>query len=108
MKLHIPKIVFLLVGMMMLMGAITMDTTVAEEYGQESDTIEHNWEQYSSETNVIEAGSHEFTYWKNFIQRTRTCNLSYEIKTVVYYCDIHDHTRSETFIEEEHHSEDHS
>ncbi|MBP1971288.1 hypothetical protein J2Z83_003427 [Virgibacillus natechei] len=72
------------------------------------DETQHNWEEYSTDTEIIHTGSHEYTYWKNFGRESRTCNISHKIKTVVYYCDVHDHTYSETFLEETIHSEDHT
>ncbi|WP_047981799.1 hypothetical protein [Ornithinibacillus contaminans] len=68
---------------------------------------EHNWQKSSVDYNVIEVGTHDYTYWKNFMKRTRTCHISHRIKTVVYYCDIHNHTKSETSLEEIIHSERH-
>lgn len=71
------------------------------------DKLEHNWEEYSTDFHEIEAGSHKFTYWKNFMKHTRTCHITHKIKTVVYYCDLHDHTKSESFLEETIHSSPH-
>jgi hypothetical protein len=68
---------------------------------------EHNWQEYSVDYDIIEVGSHEYNYWKNFMKRTRTCHISHRIKTVVYYCDIHDHTKSETILDKIIHSEKH-
>ena len=75
------------------------------ETGNEGE--QHNWQEYSTHYETVEAGSHEYTYWKNFIERTRTCNISYKLKSVVYYCDVHDHTDSEIHLEETIHSHDH-
>ncbi len=67
----------------------------------------HNWKQSSVDYHVIEAGEHEFSYWKNFMKHSRTCHISHRIKTVVYYCDIHGHTKSETTLDEINHSVKH-
>ncbi|WP_373893514.1 hypothetical protein ACUL41_04980 [Virgibacillus natechei] len=80
----------------------------AEVTPQEIDDTEHNWQESSTDYNTIPTGSHEYTYWKNFIRETRTCEISQRVKTVVYYCDIHDHTKSETHVEETIHSGKHS
>ncbi|WP_249870357.1 hypothetical protein [Oceanobacillus saliphilus] len=71
-------------------------------------TAEHNWVEYSTDIKEFEVGTHEITYWKNFMRYTRTCTISHVIRTVVYYCDIHDITKSETFLEDIVHSEKHS
>ena len=68
----------------------------------------HNWIEYSTGYETIEVGSHEYSYWKNFIRHTRTCHISHVIKTVVYYCDEHDHTKTETELVETIHSGNHS
>lgn len=75
----------------------------------EFDTVatEHNWKEYSTDYEEIEVGTHEYTYWKNFIRHKRTCTITHRIKTVVYYCEDHDHTKSETFLEEVIHSGNH-
>ncbi|MBC5637738.1 hypothetical protein H8S33_13055 [Ornithinibacillus sp. BX22] len=70
-------------------------------------TEEHNWQQSSVHYDTILVGEHEYTYWKNFMKRKRTCTISHRIKTVVYYCDIHNHTKVETFLDEVIHSEKH-
>lgn len=78
------------------------------EQDTETEDSEHNWQESSTDYNTIQTGSHEYTYWKNFIRETHTCEISQRIKTVVYYCDIHDHTKSETEVEETIHSGRHS
>ncbi|SHH00966.1 hypothetical protein SAMN05421807_10360 [Virgibacillus chiguensis] len=70
--------------------------------------ILHEWKQKSSDINYIHTGSHEFTYWKNFMRHKRTCHISQKIKTTVYYCDLHNHTKSKTVHVETVHSEQHS
>lgn len=69
---------------------------------------EHNWKEYSTDTEILHIESHDIPYWKNFMRYTRTCDISHEVKTVVYYCDLHDHTKSETYLEDITHSENHS
>ncbi|MFD2044815.1 hypothetical protein ACFSTA_14120 [Ornithinibacillus salinisoli] len=88
---------------------IYVDESEAAVEKLEFDTTatQHNWKIYSTDYEEIEVGSHEYTYWKNFIRHKRTCQISHRIKTVVYYCDEHDHTKSETFLEEIIHSEKH-
>ncbi|WP_135108516.1 hypothetical protein [Lentibacillus salicampi] len=74
----------------------------------ENETEEqHNWVEYSIHYKTVEAGSHEYTYWKNFIERTSTCHISHRLKSVVYYCDVHDHTDSKIYLEETIHSNEH-
>ncbi|WP_412976995.1 hypothetical protein [Ornithinibacillus sp. 179-J 7C1 HS] len=68
---------------------------------------EHNWKQSSVHYDVILVGEHEYTYWKNFMKHKRTCTISHRIKTVVYYCDIHNHTKVVTTLDEVIHSEKH-
>ncbi|MFC4557707.1 hypothetical protein ACFO3D_05720 [Virgibacillus kekensis] len=67
----------------------------------------HNWEQMSTDFEIIPTDSHEFTYWKNFIRHTRTCEVSLKIKTTVYYCDLHNHTRTSTELDGTVHSYNH-
>lgn len=67
----------------------------------------HNWEAYSTHYETVDGGSHAYTYWKNFMEQTRTCAISHKLKSVVYYCDVHDHTDSQIFFEETIHSERH-
>ncbi|GGA65784.1 hypothetical protein [Ornithinibacillus halotolerans] len=68
---------------------------------------EHNWIQSSVDYTLIDAGEHEYNFWKNFMKYTRTCLIQHRIKTIVYYCDKHNHTKSETTLEEVIHSEKH-
>ncbi|WP_010094352.1 hypothetical protein [Ornithinibacillus scapharcae] len=71
-------------------------------------TIEkHNWKQSSVHYDVVEVGEHEYTYWKNFIRQSRTCQISHRIKTIVYYCEEHNHTKVETVVDEVIHSNKH-
>lgn len=73
-----------------------------------TDEIEHNWEISSTNYEIIHVDTHEYTYWKNFLRETRTCDVFHKIKTVVYYCDIHGHTKSESHLVEVIHSEKHA
>ncbi len=68
---------------------------------------EHDWKQSSVNYQIIEVGEHKFSYWKNFMKRSRTCQISHRVKTIVYYCDIHGHTKSVTFLDKVIHSEKH-
>ncbi|WP_010647882.1 hypothetical protein [Oceanobacillus massiliensis] len=81
-------------------AALETDGEIAE--------FQHNWKVYHIDHSVIEAGSHDFTYWKNFMRKTRTCHVTHEMKTIVYYCDLHDHTKSETSLVKANHSTGHS
>ncbi|WP_197046643.1 hypothetical protein [Oceanobacillus salinisoli] len=93
---------------MMAMGALEVDPAKAVQRDvTKMDELEHNWVEYSVDYNEVDGGTHEYTYWKNFIKRTRTCHKTHIIKTVVYYCDKHDHTKSETFLDETIHSHRH-
>lgn len=67
----------------------------------------HNWKQSSVHYEVVEAGEHEYTYWKNFIRQSRTCQISHRIKTIVYYCEEHNHTKIETVLDKIIHSNKH-
>jgi hypothetical protein len=68
----------------------------------------HNWVEYSTSYDTIEVGTHEYSYWKNLSRHTRTCHISHVIKTVVYYCADHDHTKSEIELVETIHSGNHN
>ncbi|GAA0419367.1 MAG: hypothetical protein ACQEWU_10915 [Bacillota bacterium] len=68
---------------------------------------EHNWQEYHTETSFIKTGTHEYKYWKNFMRHKRTCEIYQKLKTIVYYCDVHDHAKSETIHEGTVHSEKH-
>ncbi|MFD1848727.1 hypothetical protein [Oceanobacillus bengalensis] len=100
----------LMFGMILSVSLVAFSTQVVAEEVLENPIpqVKHNWVEYSTGFDEIEAGTHEYTYWKNFIKRTRTCLITHKIKTVVYYCDLHDHTKSETFLDEVIHSHQHS
>ncbi len=92
------------------MLAVFLTTGVTGVAGKptENETEQHNWQEYSTHYETVKVRSHDYTYWKNFIEKTRTCNVSHKLKAVVYYCDVHDHTHSEIFLEDTIHSEKHS
>ncbi|SFE21264.1 hypothetical protein SAMN05216238_11033 [Lentibacillus persicus] len=87
---------------------LTPGLAKAEAEPIEEEPKQHNWEVYSTHYETVEAGTHTFTYWKNFIEKRRTCQISHKVKTVVYYCSRHDHTDSKITFEETLHSEKHS
>jgi hypothetical protein len=89
-----------------LSNTLIADATVSNTEPETSGST-HNWVEYSTSYDTIEVGSHEYSYWKNFIRHTRTCHISHVIKTVVYYCDEHDHTKTETELTETIHSGNH-
>ncbi|SHG35796.1 hypothetical protein [Ornithinibacillus halophilus] len=93
--------------LLILVVFLPLGSSFAEEVNDESQANKHNWQVYSTDYEEIDVGTHEYTYWKNFIRQKRTCQISHRIKTTVYYCDAHDHTRSETHLEEIIHSERH-
>ncbi|WP_099159739.1 hypothetical protein [Virgibacillus ndiopensis] len=101
MKIRIS--VLMLVLMFLISSKVEMKAAVME-HGSEEVGQQHNWEKSSTNYDRIHTGSHEYTYWKNFMRETRTCDISIKIKTVVYYCDLHDHTKSTTHLEETIHS----
>ncbi len=84
------------------------EAAVVENDIYETTDMQHNWKKYGTDINVFQTDTHEVTYWKNFMRYSRTCNISHEVKTIVYYCGLHDHTKSETFLEEITHSVNHS
>ncbi|WP_157037597.1 hypothetical protein [Ornithinibacillus californiensis] len=89
---------------------VISQVTSAEQKSMEripTSTEEHNWKQSSVNYETLEVGEHKYNYWKNFMKHTRTCHISHRMKTVVYYCDIHNHTKSETILDEVIHSERH-
>ncbi|WP_085991236.1 hypothetical protein [Oceanobacillus senegalensis] len=94
-------------GLSALFILLSVDTTLVEADVQVKEELDHNWVEYSTDFNEVDGGTHEYTYWKNFIKRTRTCQKTHMIKTVIYYCDKHDHVKSETFLDETTHSHRH-
>jgi len=93
----------------MISISISITQVTAETSENESGEVDevHNWVESSTDYQEIPVKSHEFTYWKNLLKQTRTCDISHRIKTVVYYCDTHDHITTEVHLEEIIHSEDH-
>lgn len=94
---------------MVISLSIGITQVSAKNSGNETEAKDeaHNWVEYSTEYHEIPVGPHEFTYWKNLMKFKRTCEISHRIKTVIYYCDTHDHTTSEVHLEEIIHSENH-
>lgn len=82
-------------------GAIEVDT-------DGSKNIHHNWKKTSTEIKVIDAGTHEYSVFHNFIKKTRKCDISHKVKTEVWFCDLHNHTKSEISLDETVHSYEHS
>ncbi|MRH41812.1 hypothetical protein GH741_03890 [Aquibacillus halophilus] len=68
----------------------------------------HNWKKTSSQFEMVHADTHEYTVWHNFIKKTRKCDITHRMKTDVWYCEFHNHTKSETSLEETIHSNRHS
>lgn len=82
--------------------------SIQAEENQESEYEgHHHWVKSSEDYHEIEAGTHDYSYWKNFIKYDRTCLKTHIIRTVVYYCHTHNHTKSETFLHETKHSLEH-
>ncbi|MFA1820321.1 hypothetical protein ACDX78_09070 [Virgibacillus oceani] len=102
------KTVISLVILISLLSNLMLTNVSAAEIEKEGDSAEHNWVEYSTSFETIEVGTHEYSYWKNLIRHTRTCHISHVIKTVVYYCDEHDHTKVETELVETIHSGNHN
>lgn len=103
--------IFRIIGMVgilfILLGSMPISAEVEVLERTPRNIEQHNWKQSSVDYSVIDAGTHEYNYWKNFMKKTRTCQIYHRIKTVVYYCDIHNHTKSETTLEKIIHSERH-
>ncbi|WP_223116396.1 hypothetical protein, partial [Oceanobacillus polygoni] len=103
------KLIFAVVILPVIVLAVCFNTVTAEVIEHENNDKEshHNWVEYSTDTTVLEVGSHEVSYMKNLLRYSYVCDISHKIITVVYYCDEHDHTKSETFLDEVIHSEQH-
>ncbi|MFC3041876.1 hypothetical protein ACFOGI_16700 [Virgibacillus xinjiangensis] len=97
---------FAVIGMICFTVAIWPSEEIQAKV-EEGEELSHNWEESSTSEDIIHADSHEYTYWKNFLRVTRTCDISHRVTTTVYYCDVHDHTKSETNLEEVMHSGKH-
>ncbi|GAB3794364.1 hypothetical protein [Virgibacillus kimchii] len=104
------KIIMTITFMMFIFPlSLAIPTSAAVDHiASETNGSTHNWEEYSTSHETIEVGTHEYSYWKNLIRHTRTCHISHVIKTVVYYCDEHDHTKIETEVVETIHSGNHN
>jgi len=100
-------VICLLILITSLSSTMISDATAAELEGERNES-KHNWIEYSTSYETIEVGTHEYSYWKNLIRHTRTCHVSHVIKTIVYYCDEHDHTKVETELADTIHSGDHN
>lgn len=94
------------IGIIMMVWGMSFVSVHAEET-QIIEQEEHNWIESSEDYHEIEAGTHDFSYWKNFMKYNRTCLKTNIIRTVVYYCDIHDHTKSESILHDTKHSLEH-
>lgn len=95
----------------LLGGAFFPVSAAGHPETQQNDTIQsvpHNWKKSSTDHTKVDAYQHDYTIWDNFQNKTRTCSVSHEIKTVVWYCDLHNHTKSEVSIEETIHSNQHA
>ncbi len=68
----------------------------------------HQWVKMGTEFAVIPVDTHEFTIWHNFVKKKRNCEITHKVKTVVWYCELHHHTKSETLLEETIHSKQHN
>ncbi|WP_068673223.1 hypothetical protein [Oceanobacillus sp. Castelsardo] len=96
----------IVLGTVLLLSTISISSIYAA-----TDTPEkshHNWAEYGVDYHEVDGGTHEYSYWKNFIKRNRTCQITHVIKTITFYCDKHDHTRSNTVLEKTKHSHHHS
>ncbi|TMN21503.1 hypothetical protein FH966_00960 [Lentibacillus cibarius] len=100
-QIYIQITVLMLVCLLFSLNETEVKSLAAEDSGA------HNWQEYSTHVETVDVGTHEYTFWRNFIEHTGTCNISYKLKSVVYYCDVHDHTDAKIFHEETIHSEEH-
>ncbi|MDL4842208.1 hypothetical protein [Aquibacillus rhizosphaerae] len=71
------------------------------------DKLSHNWAKTSSELKMVHDDSHQYDVWHNFIKKSVTCDITHKIKTEIWYCDLHNHTKSEVSLEETIHSHKH-
>ncbi|WP_051382045.1 MULTISPECIES: hypothetical protein [Sediminibacillus] len=97
--------IILLSGLMVIVGPFSV---FASPEKVEESSVEHNWERMDTEYEIVPVDTHTYTVWRNFIRKTRKCDISHRIKTDVWYCDLHHHTRSSSSIDEIIHSEEHS
>ena len=82
-------------------------SAVQRDAEKQHPTALHDWKVSSTASDAIDMGSHTYTYWKNLMQHNRTCEVTHQMKTTVYYCSIHSHTKSKTVLEKIIHSESH-
>jgi 5-bromo-4-chloroindolyl phosphate hydrolysis protein len=109
-RVNLMKIIIVLALMMIispLSNGIPLSDAVNDTAAETTGST-HNWVEQSTSYETIEVGTHEYSYWKNFLRHTRSCRVSHVIKTVVYYCEEHDHTKTETELVETIHSGHHS
>lgn len=90
-----------------IMFVLILPNTIFANANSDINDPDHNWEEYSTSYDLIEVGTHEYSYWRNLFRHTRTCHISHKLKTTVYYCADHDHTKSETELVEIIHSGNH-
>ncbi|WP_077622232.1 hypothetical protein [Sediminibacillus massiliensis] len=79
-----------------------------EERKENRGSLSHEWIHIGTDHETIEVDTHSYNYWKNFIKRTRSCLISHEIKTEIFYCKLHDHTKTKSSVERVIHSDNHS
>ncbi|SDJ76695.1 hypothetical protein [Sediminibacillus albus] len=70
--------------------------------------VPHKWEKMKPQYDTVKVDTHTYTLWRNFLKKTRNCDISHKLRTDIWYCEIHNHTKVETSIEEIIHSEKHS
>lgn len=96
----------IVLGAILVLSTINMSSIYAATDKSEMD--HHNWVEYSVDYHEVDAGTHEYSYWKNFMKRERTCQITHVIKTDTFYCNKHDHIKVETTLENIMHSHQHS
>ncbi|QDP39988.1 hypothetical protein [Radiobacillus deserti] len=67
----------------------------------------HMWQKMSVNKEKLFSHSHQFSVLHNFIRSKRDCEVHHVMETVVWYCPIHHHTKSNTYHLETTHSEKH-
>ncbi|MFD1334289.1 hypothetical protein ACFQ4N_01690 [Oceanobacillus iheyensis] len=99
----------LLILTLVLIFSFNHIETIAEplEGDTPKNTI-HQWKEIENHVEKIHVDTHDIEYRRNFIKETRPCKIYHHIRTIVYYCEIHGHTKVETILEKVEHSEDHS
>ncbi|WP_222599291.1 hypothetical protein [Aquibacillus kalidii] len=85
----------------------TFAKKVSTDGDEQEVRVEHNWKRMSSEFKLVHTDTHDYTVWHNFIKKTRKCDISHRMKTEVWYCDLHNHAKSEVSFEETIHSHQH-